>query len=63
LLKEIPSVIESEVLTGLKASEAIDADTDLQIFIESNKTPKDLVAPFVFEPVCVLCLWVVFWLR
>eukprot|EP00026_Physarum_polycephalum_P001455 Phypoly_transcript_01457.p1 GENE.Phypoly_transcript_01457~~Phypoly_transcript_01457.p1 ORF type:complete len:724 (+),score=105.69 Phypoly_transcript_01457:1121-3292(+) len=50
LLKETPAVLESEIQAGLRASEMIDPDVDLQMFIEANKTPKELLSPFVFEP-------------
>ena len=44
-------MIESEVQAGLRSSEQIDPEVDLQMFIEANKTPKELLSPFVFESV------------
>lgn len=49
LLKEMPSVLEGEISQGLKASELIDPEADLQTYIDANKTPKELTIPFTFD--------------
>lgn len=51
-------MLESEVTAGLKASEQIDPEQDIQSFIEANKSPKELLSAFVFEPVCCLFCFV-----
>ncbi len=53
-LKELPPTFEAEATVALKTAESVDPDADLQIFIESNKTPKELLPNFVFEPVSIV---------
>lgn len=47
----MPSVLETEVTGGLASAEQIDPDIDLQIYIDSNKTNKELLPHFSFDAV------------